>query len=258
MSIRAENVDVRFGGIKALAGVSVEIPVGRIVAVVGPNGSGKSTLFNTISGLVPLAGGKILIDELDVCGVSPADRVRLGVARTFQTPRFDPAQTVEDAVRCGFFPSIRTGMLSAMLRLSGTSREEATVHEGCRELLSRFGLTHLARVPLAELSMGQLRMVEVVRAVANKPKYILLDEPAAGLSSDEQATLADQVRAVAASGVGTLLVEHNFNLIRQLAEYVFVLDRGLPILQGTPAEIESNEEFVSLYLGKRRSAGKPS
>ncbi|PDT50929.1 MULTISPECIES: ATP-binding cassette domain-containing protein [Sinorhizobium] len=249
MAIEIDNVTVRFGGITAVSGVSLSIKHGEIIAVVGPNGSGKSTLFNCVSGLVSLATGAVRIDDVETKMIGPSARVRMGLARTFQTPRFDPSETVARAVSCGFYPHTKAGIISSMLRWKSSSREEREVHESCAAILDDLGLLSLRNIPLAELSMGQLRLVEVARAMANKPRYLLLDEPAAGLTLDEQQALAAQVRLLSQNGVGVLLVEHNFNLIRQLAENVLVLDRGKPILSGKPADIEKNTDFVDLYLG---------
>lgn len=253
MSISVKNVSVRFGGVVAVNNVSLEIDPGHVMAVVGPNGSGKSTLFNSISGLVDLAEGSVSIDGRGVHGLNPSSRVSLGLARTFQTPRFDPGESVEHAVLCGFYPRARAGLMSTMLRLPSSRREEKKLLQSCHEILSDLNLFELRHTNLGELSMGQVRLVEVARAIANEPKYLLLDEPAAGLSRDEQERLANEVRRLARSGLGVLLVEHNFNLVRELSERVLVLDRGKMMLQGIPREIEADQQFVSLYLG---SAGR--
>jgi branched-chain amino acid transport system ATP-binding protein len=253
MTIRVEDVSVHFGGVIAVNHVSLDVAPGRIVSVVGPNGSGKSTLFNSISGLVPLATGSVRIDGRDARALPPSERVALGIARTFQTPRFHASETVEHAVLCGFYPHAKAGLLSTMLRLPASRGEERRLIEGCHRILQDLKLFDLRHAPLGELSMGQVRLVEVARAIANEPKYILLDEPAAGLSRSEQQVLAEEVRRLARSAMGVLLVEHNFNLVRELSEHVLVLDRGRMMLQGLPREIEANQEFVSLYLG---SAGK--
>jgi branched-chain amino acid transport system ATP-binding protein len=253
VSIRVENVSVHFGGVVAVDKVSLEIEPGHIMAVVGPNGSGKSTLFNSISGLADLAHGSVSIDGRDVRDLSPSSRVSLGVARTFQTPRFDPGENVEHAVLCGFYPRTQAGLVSTMLRLPSSRREERSLLQSCHAILSDLDLFELRHANLGELSMGQVRLVEVARAIANEPKYLLLDEPAAGLSRDEQEMLANEVRRLARSGLGVLLVEHNFNLVRELSEHVLVLDRGKMMLQGIPREIEADQQFVSLYLG---SAGR--
>jgi ABC-type branched-subunit amino acid transport system ATPase component len=246
---------VRFGGITAVDHVSLELDRGRIISVVGPNGSGKTTLFNSISGLVDLAEGSVRIEGHEVRNMAPSSRVALGLARTFQTPRFDPNENVEHAVLCGFYPTTRAGFLSSMIRLPACRREEHKLLESCHHILHDLNLFELRRSPLSELSMGQVRLVEVARAIANEPKYLLLDEPAAGLSHQEQQILAEEVRRLARSGIGVLLVEHNFNLVRELSEHVLVLDRGQVMLEGLPRDIEANQEFISLYLGNAGRAG---
>lgn len=253
MSIRVNGVSVRFGGVVAIDKVSLEIEPGHIMSVVGPNGSGKSTLFNSISGLVDLAEGSVSIDGRDLRGLNPSSRVSLGLARTFQTPRFDPGENVEHSVLCGFFPRAQAGLMSTMLRLPSSQREERNLLRSCHAILADLKLFELRHKSLGELSMGQVRLVEVARAIANEPKYLLLDEPAAGLSRDEQEMLASEIRRLAHDGLGVLLVEHNFNLVRELSERVLVLDRGRMMLQGIPREIEADQQFASLYLG---SAGR--
>jgi len=249
MSIDIDSVTVRFGGVTALSNVSLRLEPGQIIAVIGPNGSGKSTLFNTVSGLVSLTGGSISIGGRDVRGLAPSRRVRLGLARTFQTPRFDPAESVEHAVLCGFYPRARAGILSSLLRLPSSAREERRLREACHRVLRDLGLDKLRLRMLGELSMGQVRLIEVARAIANEPSYLLLDEPAAGLSRPEQQVLAAEMRRLAASGVAVLLVEHNFSMIRELSDYVLVLDQGKPVLEGSPREIAADSRFVNLYLG---------
>jgi len=253
MSMDVRNVTVRFGGIIAVNNVSLELERGRIVSVIGPNGSGKSTLFNSISGLVDIAEGSVLIEGREARDVVPSRRTALGIARTFQTPRFDPSENVEHAVLCGFYHTARGGLLSSMLRLPAVQREEHELLKSCHHILRNLNLFELRRALLSELSMGQVRLVEVARAIANGPKYLLLDEPAAGLGLREQQVLGEEVRRLARSGIGVLLVEHNFNLVRELSEHVLVLDQGQVMLEGSPREIEANQQFVSLYLG---SAGQ--
>jgi ABC-type branched-subunit amino acid transport system ATPase component len=249
MSISIQNVSVRFGGVVAVNRVSLEVLPGRITSVVGPNGSGKSTLFNSISGLVDLAEGEVSIDGRSMATATAAERVALGIARTFQTPRFDPKENVEHAVLCGFYPRAKAGLLATMLRLPSATREEDALLEGCHGILRDLNLLEIREVQLGELSMGQVRLVEVARAIANEPKYLLLDEPAAGLSKAEQGVLGTEIRRLASRGLGVLLVEHNFSMVRELSEHVLVLDRGKPMLEGLPREIEANPDFISLYLG---------
>lgn len=255
MSIEVSRVEVRFGGVIALQDVSVRLEPGTVLAVIGPNGSGKSTLFNSITGLVRLHGGAVRLDGSDLEGLPPHRRIRLGIGRTFQTPRFDPATTVIEAVLCGFYPVARSGLVSVLLGLPASSREERDLHAKCRGILDDLGLADVADVPLSELPMGHVRLVEVARAIANLPKYLLLDEPAAGLTLAEQARLGSEIRRLAAAGVGVLLVEHNFGLVRSVADDVLVLDRGRELCRGTTASVEQRPEFVEVYLG---TSGKRS
>lgn len=249
MTIEVSNVMVQFGGIVALAGVSLTLAPKQIVAVIGANGSGKSTLFNSITGFVKVAKGSVRIDGKEVVDVPPHLRISNGLARTFQTPRFDPFITVEKAVLCGFYPVSKAGMLRSMVCLPMARREERAISAACDVILRDFKLEKLRDVQMGELPMGQVRLVEVARAVANKPKYLLLDEPAAGLTKVEQALLGEEIRRLAQDGVGILLVEHNFNLIRELSEHVVVLDRGSVLFSGNAAELAKNRAFVDAYLG---------
>jgi branched-chain amino acid transport system ATP-binding protein len=249
MSIEARHVTVRFGGVVALDNVSITVEPGLVTAVIGPNGSGKSTLFNSITGLVPLSSGSVSIDGSDLEGQPPHRRIAMGIGRTFQTPRFDPASTVLDAVMCGFFPTRGAGVVSAFLGLPSALKEEERFRSGAVSILSDLGLANYVSHRLGELSMGHLRLIEVARAVANNPKYILLDEPAAGLTGAEQQKLGTEIKRLAATGVGVMLVEHNFGMIRSLADHVLLLHRGQELCRGTAAEIESDPRVVEVYLG---------
>ncbi len=249
MSLKAEGVCVRFSGVTAVDGVDIELPRGRIVAVIGPNGSGKSTLFNAISGLVAMQAGSVLIDGTDVSAMTPTQRVQAGVARTFQTPRFDPQITVRTAITCGFYPKMNSNFFASMLRLPVTQRDEARARGEYDEIVAVMGLAEYSDVRLGELPMGLVRLVEVARAIAAKPGYLLLDEPAAGLSGAEQQILATTIRSMKDRNIGVLLVEHNFELVKNLAEHVVVLNRGRLLATGSAAEMAEHPEVVNVYLG---------
>jgi branched-chain amino acid transport system ATP-binding protein len=249
MSIDASQVEVRFGGVVALQDVSVRLEPGTVLAVIGPNGSGKTTLFNSITGLVRLDRGAVRVDGVDLNGMPPHRRIRLGIGRTFQTPRFDPTTTVMDAVLCGFYPVKRSGVASVLLGLPAANREERDLQARCCGILDDLGLLNFAETPMSKLPMGHVRLVEVARAIANLPKYLLLDEPAAGLTIAEQTRLGTEIRRLAAAGVGVLLVEHNFGLVQSVADDVLVLDRGRELCRGTSASVAQRSEFVEIYLG---------
>jgi branched-chain amino acid transport system ATP-binding protein len=249
MSIDVTDVTVRFGGVTALQGVTLSVDRGEVLALIGPNGSGKSTMFNAITGFVDVAEGRVTVDERDMAAIPAHRRIAQGISRTFQTPRINPTDNVEDAVLCGFHPRARHGLWSALLRPGAVSRHENELRADCARLLENLNLSGVARQSLSELPMGLVRMVDIARAMAASPNYLLLDEPAAGLSQAEQNVFAEQVRRLAASGVGVLLVEHNFRLVKSLADRVVVLDRGKVLVRGTADEVSRQPEFVSAYLG---------
>lgn len=250
MTIKVNDVTVRFGGVTALKEASIKLERGQILAVVGPNGSGKSTLFNAITGMVKPSSGTVLLDEERIDQLAAHDRIARGLARTFQTPRFNPKVTVEEAVMCGFFPVHRAGLLASIFRAPSSANEESQFRERCAEILNDLNLIEYRSLQMSEIPMGRVRLVEVARAVANNPKYILLDEPAAGLARDEQRMLSHEVRRLAERNVGVLLVEHNFNLIRDLAEHVVVLKEGTILMEGEPDAIARKPAFIDIYLGR--------
>lgn len=249
MTLRAHDVSVRFGGIQALDGVSVEVAPGEVAAVVGSNGSGKSTLFNAIMGFAPLERGEISLDGMPIHGLAPHRRVQRGLCRTFQTPRIDPESTVFDAVRSGGVVSLKTGLAAACLATPRGRAEAAAIDARVGKVLEALNLSHLARAEMGELPMGTVRLVDVGRAVMGSPRFILLDEPAAGLSLVEQEALKAQIRRLAAEGVGVLLVEHNFRFVADLSDRMTVLERSRVLDHGRPDEVSRRPEFVRIYLG---------
>lgn len=240
---------MRFGGIVALDDASLDVQSGTIHGLIGRNGSGKSTLFNCVTGFLKPTHGEVSIGDRVVTGLPPQAIVRAGVARTFQTPRIDTTMTVHDAVLCGFFPSVRHGLLSYALGVPQSRREERALRLRADELLERLGLEGVRDAQIGTLSMGRVRLIEVARGIAAGAAYLLLDEPAAGLGSEERDLLAAQLRAVAASGIGVLLVEHNFSLIRALCARVTVLDAGRVLCAGTPDEVSVDPRVIAAYLG---------
>lgn len=251
MKLVAEGVEVRFGGVRALAGVDVDVTKGSIVGVIGPNGSGKSTLFNCFSGFVTPMSGRVVLDGKDITSMPVQRRISAGLGRTFQTPRFDPRLPVHEAVACGFFSRSRRGIVRSLLYTPGTRRAEREVESGVADLLDRFGLAADRDEHVGQLSLGRVRLVEVARALATGPDFLLLDEPAAGLTKDEQRLLATQIRSCAASGVGVLLVEHNFDLVLDLCERITVLNNGEVLTVGTSEEVAEHPDVLEAYLGVR-------
>jgi ABC-type branched-subunit amino acid transport system ATPase component len=250
MSLDVEAVEVAFGGIQALSNVSLNIEPGEIVGLVGPNGSGKSTMLNCISGFVRPSRGSIVIDGQNISTVKAHSRVRYGIGRTFQTPHVDQAASVATTIKNGMYAGLRGGMVACLLGAPSARRSERTATAVTNEIMEQLDLTHYATARIGTVPMGIVRLIEVARALAGRPKYLLLDEPASGLTSAEIAVLAAALGSLARNDMAILLVEHNFQLVLDLSDRVFVLNKGQNLLSGPPEEIRSNRLVMDVYIGK--------
>lgn len=249
MTIEARDCSVYFGRFRALHGVSLVLPESEIVGVIGPNGSGKSTLFNVITGFVKPSNGQVYVDEVDVTNEPSYSRILNGISRTFQTPRFSPNDTVLETVTCGAYPHARRSLLASLLNTREARRAESGAWATSREILASLGLASLVERELGDLSMGQMRLIDVARAIANGAKYLLLDEPAAGLTEAEQHSFKAVIRRLAEDGKGVLLIEHNYGLVSDVASSLYVLNRGEVMLHDRPEVVAASREFRNLYLG---------
>jgi ABC-type branched-subunit amino acid transport system ATPase component len=254
LSVR--TVEKRFGGVAALAGVSLEVAAGATHAIVGPNGSGKTTLLNMISGFYPVDGGEILIDGKSVVGLASHRIARNGVGRTFQTPRMLPDLSVLDNALLGAFPAERQGAAAAALALPRARREQRASLADAMRYLEFVGLAERAMEPAGELPHGQQRLAEIARALVGRPRLLLLDEPAAGLSLAELDRLAELVAAIGSLGTTVVIVEHHLELVANICRSVTVLERGAVLASGTPAEVFSHEEVVAAYMGSQTRVGQ--
>lgn len=259
MPLSISDVTVRFAGLTALDSVGLVAERGSINAIVGPNGSGKSTLFNVISGLVLPINGSVALDGVDLSGKTFDERVRLGITRTFQTPRIDPSMTVRQSVTCGLGYSLCSGLLSSMFRRSQFKKESREAEANVTKHLDEYDLLEIQDRPVGTLSVGLVRLIDVARATVTHPSYLLLDEPAAGLSEEELHLLHEEILKLVKLNIGVLLVEHNFRFVSDLAERVTVLNFGRKIASGTPELIERDPSFQEAYLGsfapQRAAAG---
>ena len=252
--LRLEGVTRRFGGLVAVDDVSFEVPAEGVTAVIGPNGAGKTTLFNLISGFLPPSAGRIIFEGDDITGRPPAVIAMAGLVRTFQLVKLFEDLSVLDNVKVGCHLQGKAGLFAALLRPASARREEAAVDARARELLDFAGLSAFADEPASGLPYGRQRMLELARAMAAGPKLILLDEPAAGLNTEETAALSRIIRRIAEDGTSVLLIEHDMTLVMNTADRVVVVDFGRKIAQGTPAEVRANPAVIAAYLG----TGKPS
>jgi branched-chain amino acid transport system ATP-binding protein len=254
MTLRAENVSVSFGGIRALKGVGVVVEPGSIVGLVGPNGAGKTTLFNCLSGVVRPQQGSVQLDGTDISNARLDRRIRLGISRTFQTPRVDLEATVRDAILLGFYPQVKQGLFESFFALSRVRCQERAIERAADDLIRNFDLAADPQVLAGALSLGQLRMLEVARAIAAKPRYLLLDEPAAGVDSHELIILGNAIRKAAADGIGILLVEHNVGFVASLSQRMVALVQGEVVVEGSPSDVVNDARIRNAYLGTRRVA----
>ena len=236
--LTCDSVSVRFGGLQALATVSIDVPENEVTGLIGPNGAGKTTLFNVITGLQPPTGGHVVLDERDITNAKPHQRARLGIGRTFQ--RLETFGTLD----------VRDNILVAAEMRHGWSREKFKPGELTDELIERIGLTSVVKERVDRLPTGTQRLVELARALATKPRVILLDEPSSGLNESETDDLAELLVELAATGLGILLVEHDMGLVMSACHHIHVLDFGQIIAFGTPAEVQSNALVRAAYLGE--------
>jgi branched-chain amino acid transport system ATP-binding protein len=248
LSVR--DVSVRFGGIVALDGVSFGVAEGEIVGLIGPNGAGKTTLFNCLSRLYAPDAGEIAFDGRSLLSRAPHQIAGLGIGRTFQNLALFPTLTVLQNVMVGLHSRTGSDYLSNAVRLPWVVREERTIDDVAHELLMFLELAPLAAHPAAGLPFGTLKRVELARALASRPRLLLLDEPAGGLNHAEVDVLGRLIRAIRDErGVTVLLVEHHMSLVMQVSDRVVVLDFGRKIAEGPPSAIQRNPDVIRAYLG---------
>jgi len=252
--LRLDGITRRFGGLVALYNVSLEIPGQGLFAVIGPNGAGKTTLFNMISGFRPPSEGRVHFDGADITGLPPETIARRGLIRTFQLVQLFEDLTVLENVKIGCHLHTRGGLLAALVPTRAARAEEAAVEAEAWRLLAETGLTAHAQSFAAVLPYGQKRLLEITRALAAKPKLLLLDEPAAGLNRQETDALAALLRRIVETGTAILLIEHDMNLVMNVAEEIAVLDFGRLIAKGKPDEIRRNPDVIAAYLGTEEAA----
>jgi branched-chain amino acid transport system ATP-binding protein len=244
-----ENLSKSFGGVHAVQDVSFQVKQGSIHSVIGPNGAGKTTLFNLVTGVYTPTSGRIMFDGENVAGMAPDALARRGMSRTFQNLQVCMNMSALDNVMVGAHLRLNQNLFASMLRLPSVRHADEACRLEAAELMRFCGVGKYVYADAGQMPYGALKRLEIARALAAKPKIILLDEPAAGLNHTETGEIEELVRKVAQSGITVVLVEHDMKLVMNLSDHILVLDYGKKLAEGTAAEVRANPDVVAAYLG---------
>jgi branched-chain amino acid transport system ATP-binding protein len=235
--LSAEDVVVRFGGLRALSEISIDVEVGRVTGLIGPNGAGKTTCFNVITGLQEPTAGRVVFDGKDISDRNPTKRARMGIARTFQ--KLEAFSSL----------SARDNVLVAAEQRKAWDKSKFDPGKVADEMLARVGIADVAQFMVGTLPTGTARRVELARALATNPRVLLLDEPSSGLNEEETESMAALLRVLVSDGLAVLLVEHDMSFVMGTCEFIYVLDFGRIIASGTPLEVQGDAAVQAAYLG---------
>lgn len=248
--LQTEGLTMEFGGVRAVSDLNLNIEEGQITSIIGPNGAGKTTTFNMITGVYEPSRGTVLLDGENITGKRPDLITKLGVARTFQNIRLFKELTVFENVIIAKHTNLESGVFTSTFRLPKYKREEGEMERETLELLERVDLLDLKDAKANSLPYGQQRRLEIARALATKPRLLLLDEPAAGMNPNEMQDMTSFILKIKKDfNLSILIIEHHMDLIMEVSDNIYVMDFGITIAHGSPEEVQNDERVIAAYLG---------